>query len=357
MTGARARPTLEVPPLPLPAPANAMKLLLRASLALLNVGLAAACLAVVWPTETNAVTGLSPEVRATLDAPRLGDVVPAAAPSPAWLPPAWFPEGSSAPLMVLPALDGDPTHRAGPKVRSPSAIVADLDRGEVLWARDPDGPRSIASVTKLFSALAVASTGADLDREHCVGLEQWPSRPGARSKFSTGDCRTGWDFLGGALVASDNRGAFALPTVADEDYFVFVDRMEDVARELGAEHATFADPAGLEDENMASARDVLKAVVAVAAHPELSIPASAPEWRIAGDRHARVLGSTNRLANRWETLAAKTGYTDTAKYCFATVVRTKSGRNLAVAVLGAPNSGTRFADTTALVEWAERQAR
>lgn len=334
-----------------------MKTLLRASLAVLNLGLATACLAALWPSETPASTELPADVRAALEVPSVGEFVSITPAAPEWAPPAWFPEDAVDPLWTLPSLDGEPTHRQGPKVRSVSAIVADLDRGEVLWARDPDSPRSIASVTKLFSALALASTGQDLDRPHCVGLDQWPSRSGARSKFSTGECHSGWDYLGGALVASDNRGAFSLPAVADEDYFVFVDRMNDVAHELGATSASFADPAGLEDENTASVRDVLKAVVAVSAHPDLSIPASAPEWRIEGDRGGRVLRSTNRLVTRYETLAAKTGYTDTARYCFATVVRTRTGRTLAVAVLGAPNSGARFSDTQAMVEWAEREAR
>jgi D-alanyl-D-alanine carboxypeptidase len=240
-------------------------------------------------------------------------------------------------------------------VRSPSALVVDLDRGEVLWARDPDSPRTVASITKLFAALALASTSPDLDARHCVTWEQWPSRPGARSKFETGHCYTGWDFLGAALVSSDNRGAFALPSVAGEDYYTFVDRMNDVAADIGASSASFVDPAGLEDENVATARDVLKAVVAVSAHPELSIPASANGWTVEDERKIRQLVTTNRLDGRYDTLAAKTGYTDTARYCFATVVRTRSGRTLAAAVLGAPTNAARFADVRALVDWADER--
>jgi D-alanyl-D-alanine carboxypeptidase len=59
---------------------------------------------------------------------------------------------------------------------------------------------------------------------------------------------------------------------------------------------------------------------------------------------------------RHQTLAAKTGYTDTAHYCFATVVRTEDGRRLAVVVLGAPTSDARFRDTEALLRWARDPA-
>ena len=70
---------------------------------------------------------------------------------------------------------------------------------------------------------------------------------------------------------------------------------------------------------------------------------------------ARTLGTTNRLDGRYETLAAKTGYTDTAHYCFTTVVETKSGRRLAAAVLGSPTNSARFSDVKALLDWADAQ--
>ena len=101
---------------------------------------------------------------------------------------------------------------------------------------------------------------------------------------------------------------------------------------------------------------MLKAVTAVAAHPELAPVASAASWRMERKKGPEHLRTTNRLVNRWETLAAKTGYTDTARYCFATVVRTSSGRRLAVTILGAPTSTSRFNDAATLIRWAESTA-
>lgn len=270
---------------------------LRKVLLALPLVVATSCLAALWPVPTRA-TARTDVARMHVD-------------EAVWAPPAWHP-AAHADLLVLDQLDGDGASR-GPRVSAPSAIIADLDSGEVLFSRDADTPRSIASVTKLFSALALAATGStDLDRSVCLGREHWPAMPGARSKFETGDCHTGWEYLGAALVASDNRGAMALPTVAGLDHHAFVARMTEVAGELGAATASFSDPAGLLDENTASARDVLKAVVAVSLHPDLGAVASAPTWRIESDHGPRELGSTNRLVERHQTLAAKTGYTDTA---------------------------------------------
>ncbi len=319
-----------------------MKALVHGAIVALNVGLALAVLGTSAPGRASrAPTAISAPGAATLATAR---------PASPWTPPVWHP----ADLSVLADLDRDPIPTSRPpKVRSPSALLVDLDRGEVLFARDPDSPRTMASVTKLFSALALVSTSADLDGKHCVTWEQWPSRPGARSKFETGHCYSGWDFLGAALVSSDNRGAFALPAIAGEDYYAFVERMNDVAADIGATRTSLVDPAGLEDENVATARDVLKAIVAVSLHPDLSIAASANGWTVEDERRSRQLVTTNRLDGRYDTLAAKTGYTDTARYCFATVVETDGGRTLAAAVLGAPTNSARFADVRALVDWAD----
>ena len=275
-----------------------------------------------------------------------------------WGPPLWFPEGARDELWIIEHLNGDPQHTWGPKVDAHGGILADLDRAEILWARDPDGPRGMASVTKLFSSLAlVAHDELDLEREVCVSYEQWPSRPGARSKFETGDCHQGWEYLGAALVASDNRGAFAFPALANNHYFGFLMKMRQVAQDLNLEHVEFGDPAGLQDENRASPRAVLKAVTAVALHPLLSGVASAPSWRIDPERGPRRLVSTNRLLayeKRFDTLAAKTGYTDTARYCFAAVVQSReTGRRYGAVVLASPHGGTRWRDVMNLLNWAE----
>lgn len=271
----------------------------------------------------------------------------------AWAPPSWFPEASADALWVLPELDGPNRHERGPRVRARAAIIADLDTGEVLWSQRADEALPVASLTKTTAALALASTAPSLDATYCVTPDYWPSQRGARSKFHTGSCHDGWSYLGAALVASDNRGAMGLAAMSGLDYSAFIDRMDSVSAELGM-HATWADPAGLEDENLATARDMLKAIVGVSAHPDLSVAASARYWTLDRDGQQRRLNTTNKLIDRWEPLAAKTGYTSTARYCFSQVVQTRSGRRLATVVLGSPTRNSRFRDTALLVEWAER---
>lgn len=266
-----------------------------------------------------------------------------------WAPPEWHP--NRAALQALPGIDGHSEQRiAGISARA--AFAYDLDAGQVLFERRADDPYPIASLTKLVSSLAMASEHPDLDARFCIDERFRPTRNGARSKLSTGECYKGWDLLGAALVASDNRGAYGLQVVSGLDYDEFIQRMDDVAADLGMRNSSFADPSGLEDDNLSTARDVARAVIAVSAHPDLQIAASAPHWRIdevggkARGPSVRVLNSTDHLLadKSVDVLAAKTGYSGTAGYCFATVVRTQEGRTLVISLLGSGRPADRWAD-------------
>ncbi len=277
-----------------------------------------------------------------------------------WSPPSWFPEVSRDELWSLDGMDGAAPEGSGPVVRSLSAFVYDVDSGQVLYARNADDRRPVASLTKVVSSLAAMAEGADLSREICIDPAQWPGWPGAHSYLNTGTCLQGWDLVGAALVASDNRAAFAMAPLTGLPFAPFIGRMNEVSADLGMDMSSFADPAGVDDENLSTARDMTRAVLAASLHPVLGPVASAPSWDIHETRRDRDrrLYSTNRLADAGslEFLAAKTGYTDTARYCFTAVVRTESGRRVALTVLGAPNNRTRWADVHRILDWVDSAA-
>ena len=274
-----------------------------------------------------------------------------------FVPPPWYPPSTD--ILVLGDMDGSgPT--TGPTVKSRAAFVYDIDGGRVLYEKNPDTPRPVASITKLVSSLALVSADPDLTQEFTIGPEQYPPRSGARSRLSTGDRTSGWDVLGAALVASDNRAAMGLAAAAGMHLDEFVGRMNRVSVELGMTRSSWADPSGLEDGNVSTARDIAKATVAVAFHPVLQPVASAPFWDLwrTNKVNARRLGSTDRLIGREDLIVetAKTGYTDAALYTFTTVLRTDSGRHLAITLLGADGKLTRWADMNRILTWLESGA-
>jgi D-alanyl-D-alanine endopeptidase (penicillin-binding protein 7) len=332
-----------------------MRLLLRSIATALVLGLFALSAWTAAPllhvgTPGRAIAGIAPLVAGGSNPPWR-----AAAPVGEWLPPAWFPPSQD--LLALPAIDERGPSR-GPSVRARSALVFDVDQGRVLYEKRADEVRPVASITKVVSALAYVSLQPDMEREVCVGAEFYPTRSGARSRLSTGDCTTGWDLLGAALVSSDNRAALGLAVSADVGLDGFVARMDEVSADLGMSRSSWSEPSGLEDENLSTARDIAKATFALASHPLLAPVASAPYWDLhrSNRAHARRLFSTDRLAGREDLAveAAKTGYTDTARYCFTTVVSTDPGRRLVITLLGAEGRLTRWADVSRVLDWVER---
>lgn len=278
-----------------------------------------------------------------------------------WAPPTWFPEDEVEGLWALEGIAGEPVaNDSAPRLRSKSAFVYDLDSGEVLMAKNADTRRPVASLTKVVSALTLTTESPDLDEQLCMDGSARPGWPGAVSRIRTGTCTSGWDLLGAALVRSDNGAAYALPQVAGLHHGVFVDRMNEVAQDLGMDQSTFSDPSGVEDDNLSTARDMTRAVIAAAHHPVVAPAASAPFWDVhdeTRDRTRRVR-TTNKLIQRdgTEVLAAKTGYTDTARHCFAGVFRTRDGRRVAVATLGGYRSSHRWSDVRSLLRWVEKGA-
>jgi len=278
-----------------------------------------------------------------------------------WTPPEWFPDDQLEALHAVDHISASPDN-VGPSLslRSKAVFVYDLEAGQVLLSHNADDRRPVASLTKVVSALTVASESPDLDEEFCLDTSTRPSWPGAVSRLRNGTCTSGWDLLGAALVRSDNGAALALSRVAGLPHYPFVDRMNGVAAELGMDQSTFSDPSGVEDDNLSTARDMTRAVVAASLHPTVHPVASAPFWDLTNHTSGRTkrLFTTNKLVNRRGTdiLAAKTGYTDTARHCFTGVFRLRDGRKVALTVLGGYWSRNRWSDVRKILDWIERGA-
>ncbi len=278
---------------------------------------------------------------------------------PTWSPPTWFPEEIREDLWSLDGIGGEAEHTIAPmRLYSKAAFVYDVDSGRVLLSHAGDERRPVASLTKLISALTTMSESPDLEKEICLDNSMRPSWPGAVTRLRYSACTTGWDLLGAALVRSDNGAALALSEVSGLPLAPFILRMNEVAQDLHMDLSTFSDPSGVWDENLSTARDMTRASVAASLHPTVSSVASAPYWDVEYDtgRTKRMLTTNKLIGNKdLEILAAKTGYTDTARHCFTSVVRTDDGRTLALTTLGARRSRQRWSDVRTLLRWAEKQ--
>jgi serine-type D-Ala-D-Ala endopeptidase (penicillin-binding protein 7) len=249
-----------------------------------------------------------------------------------------------------------------PNIQAESALIVDLDSGQELYAKNADQVRAIASVGKLFLALAVRSSSGkmlpldgvtaitDEDRKFASG--------GARSRLPVGKSFTNHDLLRAMLISSDNRAPTALGRAVGLDPPALVAAMNKLAKELGLSHTRFVDPSGLRG-NESTAREMALALrVALEDKVLHEIMTTADATIVSKDRSARIdYHTTNQplAASRYRITGGKTGFTTPAGYCYITGAEV-AGRKVVLAFLGAPGKQVRFDDFNRVAAWLERGA-
>jgi serine-type D-Ala-D-Ala endopeptidase (penicillin-binding protein 7) len=242
-----------------------------------------------------------------------------------------------------------------PNIQSYSAIIIDLDTGEVLYEKNADQVRPIASTSKIFTAMAVRKAGIDLEAAtEMTEYDRAYGARGARSRLLVGRAFRNLDLLRALLIASDNRAATALARAIGLTTEQLVARMNEVARELGLERTRLVDPSGL-NGNDSTARELAVAFQASLRDPLLAELLGTPEVEIqSSDERAVTIGyrNTNRSLHSatHRVFAGKTGYTTPALYCLLIAAEVES-RKLGMVFLGSYGKLTRFGDFGRAVRW------
>ena len=248
-----------------------------------------------------------------------------------------------------------------------SAIVVDLISGEVLFERNADTIRPLASVTKLMTALVASER---LPKEAHVAITQADLLPDGESMLVPGDRWSLMELLSFTLITSSNDGARVLANAAGavintehatstdtENVESFVEAMNDKARLLNLANSTFRNDSGLDISPSISGADGTARDVAmllghiVSMNPSILEATSKPTDTFASDSgRAYAADNTNtEIAHIPGLFASKTGYTDLAGGNLAVVVNMDVNRPVAIVVLGSTPTA-RFADTEALSE-------
>jgi D-alanyl-D-alanine endopeptidase (penicillin-binding protein 7) len=241
-----------------------------------------------------------------------------------------------------------------PNVQSLGALVVDLDTGQEIFARKPDQPRSIASISKLAAALTVMDRNLELDGLTTIKhVDAEVARGGARSRLLEGMTLSNRDLLHAALLGSDNRAISALGRAVGLSTTPFTTDMNRKVASLGLRHTRFREPPGLSADNQSTPRETIELLKAAMAHPVLGPIVSRPEY----DAHPVSKPpihyiSTDRPAARanLQILGGKTGYNDSARYCLVIAVKI-DGNNYGMSLLATEGDLTRFGDVARIADW------
>jgi serine-type D-Ala-D-Ala endopeptidase (penicillin-binding protein 7) len=244
-----------------------------------------------------------------------------------------------------------------PDVRAEAALIYSPATGRILWESGGFDQRSIASITKVMTALCFLDDNPDLSRE--VMIDRTDLRAASTTFLRASERLRLQDVLHLALVASDNVAARTLARNSSAGAEAFVGRMNEKAVELGLTSTRFADPSGLDARNVSSAYDLAR-LIAYAAEDELiSSIMRTSEYTFHSSRRVLTIHNTNQLvrAADIEVVGGKTGFTNNAGHCLATLLRLPEfNQSVAVVVLGARSNAGRFWETRHLFNWIAGKA-
>ena len=241
-----------------------------------------------------------------------------------------------------------------PALRSSAALVLDATGSSVLYARHSDVAMPIASITKLMTALVVMEAGQPLDEMLEITTEDVAHGKGAFSRLKPGATLTRGDLMHLALMSSENRAAHALGRNYPGGIGACVAAMNAKARALGMTSSHFVEPTGLSDENVASAEDLSKLVMAAAKVPEIREFSTDSDYVVNVGRRLVRFHNTDSLVNKadWNIIVQKTGYIHEAGRCLVmqTVIE---DRTVVIVLLNSFGKRTRVADARRIRKWME----
>jgi D-alanyl-D-alanine endopeptidase (penicillin-binding protein 7) len=209
---------------------------------------------------------------------------------------------------------------------------------EYIDKKDTDTIRSIASITKLFTAMTVLTSSQDLEEKIMVDCRN-------RGHVSNGMELSRRDLLTAAIVVSDNCAAETLANNYPGGYSRFIFDRSKLLSDLGLHNTHLFDPTGLSVFNVSTVDDLIKFAPVAYSNEFLRTIANLPQATIKATRKGRSISITVRNTNpaifsHNDIVVSKTGFTNTAGRCVLMLV--KRVQDLyAVVVLGELNIKSR----------------
>ena len=210
-------------------------------------------------------------------------------------------------FLVVIILTGDITCQASaPTVSAESFVLMDADSGRVLLSQNETQEKSIASTTKIMTALVAIENSRLSDK---VTVKKTHLKEGSSMYLTEGEVVTVEALLYGLLLPSGNDAAECL---ADHcgGREAFIEKMNEKAESLGMTHSSFKNPSGLDEDGHYSCALDMAHLAAYAIQNPIFTRICATITATVGER---VMGNHNKLLGKVEgCIGLKNGFTDDA---------------------------------------------
>ena len=231
-----------------------------------------------------------------------------------------------------------------------SSILIDTDSNRILYSKNMNEVRSVASISKIMTAIVAIESGK-LDKTVTID-ESVLKAYGSGIYVKVGEKLTLKDLLYGLMLRSGNDAALAIADYVSGSKEKFVKRMNQKAQELGMKNSTFNNPSGLDEEeekgNYSTAYDMAVLTSYAMQNETFREIVSTKKYTLKTNKNTYIWYNKNKLLTSYEyTTGGKTGFTKKAR---RTLVSTASKNNLNLVVVTL-NDGNDFADHKNLHEY------
>lgn len=241
-----------------------------------------------------------------------------------------------------------------------SAILLEPTTGEIIFEKNSHEKLHPASMTKMMSMLLIieAIENEVISWDEMVTVsDNAAGMGGSQILLEVGEQMSVQDLFKGIAVASGNDAVVALAEKIGGSEAIFVDMMNERAKELGLTDTHFKNPHGLDDdEHYSSAYDMAMIGKELVKHEKVLEFTKIYEDYLRQNTDRKIwLVNTNKLVRFYEGVdGLKTGYTASAGYCLTATAKKGSSRFLAVA-MGEPDSKTRNQEISEMLDYAFAQ--
>lgn len=215
---------------------------------------------------------------------------------------------------------------------SKSSILIDQTTNRVMFEKDPDAKRPLASLSKMMTFLIAleAIENKEVNKNDIITIDKDMAKvKGSSYHLKVGEKVPLYELMKGLMIVSGNDASIAIAKHISKDVNTFVQRMNDKAKELGMTNTTFVNPNGLPiydlqnpkalpKENISTARDIAKLGKYMFDNYEKEVVAITDMQTYSYPERGFQKNNTNALLGIIPAVdGIKTGYTGNAGYCLA----------------------------------------
>lgn len=238
-----------------------------------------------------------------------------------------------------------------PILNSKAVIIYDRTTKKVIWGKNENERRAMASTTKILTSIVVLENS---NLNDIVTISKKAANTGgSRLKINADDKISVNDLLYGLMLRSGNDAAVALAEHVGGSIEGFADLMNKKATELGLTNSHFVTPHGLDDDEHYTTAYELALITDYALNiPKFKEIVGTKSCNISINGIARSIFNTNELLGNMNGVdGVKTGFTGNAMRCLVASC-TRDGNQIITIVLGADTKKDRTLDSKKLIEYA-----